>query len=141
MGGCVYGWWHAPGLTEALPVCRELEVSASAYRARRTRPSSSRSLRDVWLLAQIRRVHEGSNGVYGQLKVWDELNDTGVGVARCTAGVQEARRPHGWRASHRHPGSSTGGGPFRIPSAKRLTADDTQGIGCRSGRRRWPQST
>jgi hypothetical protein len=37
-------------------VCRELEVSASAYRARRVRPSSSRTLRDVWLLAQIGRV-------------------------------------------------------------------------------------
>lgn len=66
------------------PICRELEVSASAYRARRARPPSSRSLRDVWLLAQIRRVHEGSNGVYGQLKVWDELNDEGTvaGFAR-----------------------------------------------------------
>jgi transposase InsO family protein len=29
-------------------------------------------------------VHEGSNGVYGQLKVWDELNDEGIAVARCT---------------------------------------------------------
>ena len=66
------------------PVCRELEVSASAYRARRTRPPSARALRDAFLLAQIRRVHEGSNGVYGQLKVWDELNDEGTSVARCT---------------------------------------------------------
>jgi Transposase and inactivated derivatives len=75
------------------PICRELEVSASAYRARRTRPPSSRSLRDAFLLAQIRRVHEGSNGVYGQLKVWDELNDTGVRVARCT--VERLMRTHG----------------------------------------------
>lgn len=75
------------------PICRELEVSASAYRARRTRPPSSRSLRDLWLLAQIRRVHEGSNGVYGQLKVWDELNDTGIAVARCT--VERLMRVHG----------------------------------------------
>jgi putative transposase len=74
------------------PVCRELEVSASAYRARRTMPPSSRSLRDAFLLAQIRRVHEGSNGVYGQLKVWDELNDTGVAVARCT--VERLMRAH-----------------------------------------------
>jgi putative transposase len=75
------------------PVCRELEVSASAYRARRTRPPSQRALRDVWLLAQIRRVHEGSNGVYGQLKVWDELCDTGVRVARCS--VERLMRNHG----------------------------------------------
>ena len=75
------------------PVCRELEVSASAYRARRTRPPSSRSLRDAFLLAQIRRVHEGSNGVYGQLKVWDELNDEGIAVARCT--VERLMRGNG----------------------------------------------
>jgi len=75
------------------PVCRELEVSASAYRARRTRPPSQRALRDVWLLAQIRRVHEGSSGVYGQMKVWDELCDTGVRVARCT--VERLMRGHG----------------------------------------------
>jgi putative transposase len=75
------------------PVCRELEVSASAYRARRTRPPSSRSLRDEWLLAQIRRVHEASSSVYGQLKVWDELNDEGTSVARCT--VERLMRAHG----------------------------------------------
>ena len=66
------------------PICRELEVSASAYRARRVRPPSTRALRDAFLIAQIRRVHAGSAGVYGQLKVWDELNDEGICVARCT---------------------------------------------------------
>jgi hypothetical protein len=75
------------------PICRELEVSASAYRARRTRPPSNRALRDAWLLALIRRVHEASNGVYGQFKVWDELNDTGIAVARCT--VERLMRAHG----------------------------------------------
>ncbi len=75
------------------PICRELEVSVSAYRARRTRPPSARALRDVWLLAQIRRVHAGSGGVYGQLKVWDELNETGVRVARCT--VERLMRGNG----------------------------------------------
>jgi putative transposase len=66
------------------PVCREIEVSASAYRARRTRPPSARSLRDAWLLARIRRVHAECNGIYGQLKVWDELGEAGIDVARCT---------------------------------------------------------
>jgi putative transposase len=75
------------------PICRELEVSASAYRARRRRPPSARSLRDLWLLAQIRRVHAQANGIYGQFKVWDELNDTGVCVARCT--VERLMRAHG----------------------------------------------
>ena len=75
------------------PVCRELEVSVSAYRARRTRPPSDRALRDVWLVAQIRRVQAESGGVYGQLKVWDELNETGIAVARCT--VERLMRTHG----------------------------------------------
>jgi putative transposase len=77
------------------PICRELEVSASAYRARRTRPPSSRALRDEWLLAQIRRVHAASDGIYGQLKVWDELNEEGIAVARCT--IERLMRRYGIR--------------------------------------------
>jgi len=75
------------------PICRELEVSASAYLARRTRPPSNRSLRDAYLLTEIRRVHAASDGIYGQFKVWDELNDTGIPVARCT--VERLMRRHG----------------------------------------------
>lgn len=66
------------------PICREIEVSASAYRARRTRLPSARALRDKYLLKEIKRVHTDSGGVYGQLKVWDELRDDGIAVARCT---------------------------------------------------------
>jgi len=75
------------------PLCREIEVSASAYRARRVRPPSARTRRDASLLAQIRRVHAGSGGIYGQLKVWDELRDQGIRVARCT--VERLMRTHG----------------------------------------------
>jgi len=75
------------------PVCREIEVSASAYRARRTRPPSMRARRDEYLLRAIRRVHASSGGVYGQLKVWDELRGEGIAVARCT--VERLMRAHG----------------------------------------------
>jgi putative transposase len=75
------------------PICRELEVSASAYRARRTKPPSERALRDAFLLAQIRRVHTESQGIYGSLKVWDELNEEGVRVARCT--IERLMRRYG----------------------------------------------
>jgi transposase InsO family protein len=75
------------------PICREIEVSASAYRARRTRPPSSRALRDAFLLEQIRRVHDESQGIYGQLKVWDELNESDISVARCT--VERLMRTYG----------------------------------------------
>jgi putative transposase len=75
------------------PICREIEVSASAYRARRVRPPSARANRDEYLLTEIKRIHVGSSGVYGQLKIWDELNDTGVVVARCT--IERLMRKHG----------------------------------------------
>ncbi len=99
------------------PICRELEVSASAYRARRTRPPSSRALRDEWLLSHIHRVHERSFGIYGQLKVWDELNDEGIRVARCT--VERLMRGHG----------IVGVGPAKtkkttLPGEKPVPADD-----------------
>ena len=75
------------------PMCREIEASASAYRARKTRPPSTRAIRDEFLLAQIRRVHADSAGIYGQLKIWDELNDEGISVARCT--VERLMRRNG----------------------------------------------
>jgi putative transposase len=75
------------------PICRELEVSASAYWARRTRPPSLRSVRDSVLLGKIRRAHAKSFGIYGQLKVWQQLQREGVAVARCT--VERLMRQHG----------------------------------------------
>jgi transposase InsO family protein len=83
------------------PICREIEVSASAYWARKTRPPSLRAQRDEYLLGAIKRVHAGSGGVYGQLKVWDELTDENITVARCTverlmraSGIEGPRNGH-----------------------------------------------
>lgn len=75
------------------PICREIEVSGSAYWARKTRPPSARSERDEYLLRCIKRVHTASGGVYGQLKVWDELLDEDITVARCT--IERLMRAHG----------------------------------------------
>ncbi|MBN1320711.1 MAG: IS3 family transposase [Thermoleophilia bacterium] len=95
------------------PICREIEVCASAYRARRTRPPSKRARRDEHLLAAIRRVHAASGGVYGQLKVWDELRDQNVIVARCTV-ERLMRAPHPRRRKRadgaHHPARSFPGG-------------------------------
>jgi hypothetical protein len=69
------------------------------------RSPSDRALRDDFLIEQIRRVHAESQGVYGQLKIWDEPNE-GVRVVRCTverlaswAWVQRRSRRLG---AHRH---------------------------------------
>ncbi len=93
------------------PICREIEASASAYRARRVRPPSSRAVRDEYLLTEIRRVHAESGGVYGQLKIWDELNnEEGIPVARCTverlmrnAGIEGCRNAKTQRTTVRGP--------------------------------------
>ncbi|MBN1461419.1 MAG: IS3 family transposase [Armatimonadetes bacterium] len=43
-----------------------------------------RARREEYLLRAIRRVHGASGGVYGPLKVWDELRGEDITVARCT---------------------------------------------------------
>ena len=68
------------------PICRVLQIAPSTYYAvcaRRRRPAP-RTLRDRALLAEIRRVHEASSGLYGVRKVWWQLTHDGTRVARCT---------------------------------------------------------
>ncbi|MFG2884559.1 hypothetical protein ACGFYV_20095 [Streptomyces sp. NPDC048297] len=47
------------------PVCRELDLSVSAYNARRRRPASARHLRDERLVEHIHRIHAASGKAYG----------------------------------------------------------------------------
>ncbi|HEY5432691.1 MAG TPA: IS3 family transposase [Coriobacteriia bacterium] len=113
------------------PICREIEVSASAYRARRVRPPSARSPRDAWLLAQIHRVHADSAGIYGQLKIWDDLNDEGIKVARCT--VERLMRAHGIEGLRNGKTQRTtlpGASPVAAPDLVRrdFTADRPDGV-------------
>ena len=63
-------------------MCRLLGVSASGYYAWRRRPESPRGQRDRALMAEIRRVHEASKGVYGSPRVHAELVAEGLRVGR-----------------------------------------------------------
>ena len=99
------------------PMCREIEASASAYRARRTRPPSARALRDEYLLGEIERVHAGSDRIYGQLKIWDELNDEGIAVARCT--VERLMRKNGIEGCRNGKTQVT-----TVPGSNPVAADD-----------------
>jgi putative transposase len=90
------------------PICRALRVAPSTYyavRERRRRPAP-RTLRDQDVLAQIRRVHDASGGLYGARKVWWQLQHDGVGVARCTVerlmrrdGLEGVVRGRRWRTT------------------------------------------
>ena len=68
------------------PICRALQFAPSTYYAVKTRAQnpSARALRDAQLAAEVRRVHEHSNGLYGADKVWRQLKRDGIKVARCT---------------------------------------------------------
>lgn len=64
------------------PICRTLEIAPSTYYAARSRPPSTRALRDEELKPQIKKVHEDNYGVYGARKVWKALGRQGVEVGR-----------------------------------------------------------
>ncbi len=55
------------------PICRELEVSARAYRQRRVAPPSARAQSDAVLLGEIRRIHSETDESYGRGRCWRQL--------------------------------------------------------------------
>jgi transposase InsO family protein len=66
------------------PVCRELDLSESAYYARKKRPKSARQLRDEQLMPLIEEIHDESGGTCGARRITRALRRKGVDVARCT---------------------------------------------------------
>jgi putative transposase len=89
------------------PICRTLDVSASAYYERRTGQRSARVLEDERLLRAIRELHEANYCAYGYRRTWKALLRSGEQVPRCqvqrpmrAAGIQGAkRRGKPWRTT------------------------------------------
>jgi putative transposase len=89
------------------PICRTLEVSASAYYERRSGRRSKRSLEDERLLARIRETHAANYCAYGYRRMWLALKRAGEHVGRGrvqrlmrSAGIQGAkRRGRPWRTT------------------------------------------
>jgi len=89
------------------PICRTLDVSASAYYQRKTGERSERAVEDERLLGRIRQVHETNYEAYGQRRVWKQLLREGEQVGRDrvrrlmrTAGIEGAkRRGKPWRTT------------------------------------------
>jgi putative transposase len=80
---------HRNRLGGVEPICRVLtghglSIAPSGYYAARNRPPSTRAIRDAALLAVIADIHKANYGVYGVVKVWQELQRRGFTVARCT---------------------------------------------------------
>jgi len=93
------------------PICRTLDVSASAYYRRATGERSARAVGDERLLELIRQVHRENRECYGQERIWRELGRRGVDVGRDrvarlmrSAGIRGAkRRGKPWRTTKPDP--------------------------------------
>jgi putative transposase len=89
------------------PICRTLEVSASAYYQRATGARSDRALEDERLTHRIHEVHQANYEAYGYRRVWRALTRGGEIVSRDRvarlmrqAGVRGAkRRGKPWRTT------------------------------------------
>lgn len=61
-----------------------MQIAPSTYYAAKNRPASARAVRDAFLKNEILRVHRDSGGTYGARRIWRQLQDDGIQVARCT---------------------------------------------------------
>lgn len=89
------------------PICRTLEVSASAYYERAKGGRSARAIEDERLLARIEEIHKANYSAYGYRRTWIALRRAGEEVGRGRvqrlmrqAGIQGAkRRGKPWRTT------------------------------------------
>jgi putative transposase len=89
------------------PICRTLDVSASAYYRRATGERSARQIEDERLLEVIRELHAANYYAYGYRRMWKALGRAGETVGRDhvkrlmrTDAIQGAkRRGKPWRTT------------------------------------------
>ena len=97
------------------PICRTLDVSASAYYQRRTGQRSDRVIEDERLLDRIREVHAANYYAYGYRRTWKAMLRSGESVGRDH--VKRLMREHSIQGAKRR------GKPWRTttcdPAARR----------------------
>jgi putative transposase len=81
------------------PICRVLDVSASAYYQRATGQRSARQVEDERLLERIREIHAANYYAYGYRRMWKALVRVGERAPRCR--VQRLMRSHGIQGAKR----------------------------------------
>ena len=81
------------------PICRTLDVSASAYYERASGRRSTRAVEDERLLAEIRRTHKKNYEAYGYRRMWIALKRAGETVGR--GHVQRLMRANGIQGAKR----------------------------------------
>jgi len=97
------------------PICRSLDVSASAYYQRKTGERSERAVEDERLLGRIEALHAENYFAYGYRRTWKALRRAGEHVGRDR--VKRLMRAHGIQGAKRR------GKPWRTttsdPAARR----------------------
>jgi putative transposase len=91
------------------PICRTLDVSASAYYQRGTGERSDRQLEDERLTERIRELHLANHEAYGYRRIWRALRRSGEDLGRDR--VARLMRRHGIQ------GAKRGGKPWRTTKA------------------------
>ena len=127
------------------PICRTLDVSASAYYQRATGRCSARAVGDERLLERIERLHTANYHCYGYRRTWLALKREGVAVGRDRVkrlmranGIQGAkRRGKPWRTTVPEPGAvrrpDLVGRDFSAPAPDRLWVADFTYLRCWEG--------
>jgi putative transposase len=95
------------------PICRTLDVSASAHYQRSSGQRSLRRIEDERLLGRIRELHAANYCAYGARRMWKALRREGEAVGRGRVerlmrgeGIQGAkRRGKPWRTTTPDPGA------------------------------------
>jgi putative transposase len=97
------------------PICRTVDVSASAYYQRATGEHSVRQVEDERLLERIEELHAANYHAYGYRRTWKALRREGLQVGRDR--VKRLMRAHGLQGAKRR------GKPWRTtrpdPQARR----------------------
>ena len=115
------------------PICRTLDVSASAYYRRASGERCERALEDERLLGRIRALHAANYYAYGYRRIWKALLRAGEQVPRCR--VQRLMREHGIEGAKRR------GKPWRTtrpdPQARRRPDLVERNFAARGPNRLW----
>lgn len=117
------------------PICRVLDVSASAFYHRKTGALSARHVEDERLLGVIRATHKANFYAYGYRKMWKTLLRAGETAPRCRVqrlmaenGIQGAkRRGKPWRTTT--PDPSADRAPDRVNRDFTAVAPDRLWVG------------
>jgi putative transposase len=127
------------------PICRSLDVSASAYYQRATGRRCARAVGDERLLERIERLHTANYCCYGYRRTWLALKREGVEVGRDRVkrlmranGIQGAkRRGKPWRTTIADPTAvrrpDLVGRDFSAPAPDRLWVADFTYLRCWEG--------